>query len=70
MPSRDLTRRIGTAQRLSARSEPAVFSGGYGGRSLAGYVIFGVCATLGLVMIAHWGYRRFAARKNQHGRRY
>jgi hypothetical protein len=37
---------------------------------LAGYIIFGVCAALGAIMIGHWGYRRFAERKAKSGRRW
>jgi len=31
--------------------------------SLVGYILFGVCAFLGAVMIGHWCYRRLAERK-------
>jgi len=38
-------------------------------RRLAGYIIFGVAALLGAVMIGHWGYVRLAERKAKRGGR-
>jgi len=37
---------------------------------LTGYVIFGVCAVLGAIMIGHWSYRLLADRKTRGGRRW
>jgi len=37
---------------------------------LSGFIIFGVCAVLGAVMIGHWCYRRIAEHRKGRGRRW
>jgi hypothetical protein len=44
---------------------------GYGGAPLGDYVVFGVCAALGAVLIGHWCYRRIVEyRSGRGGRRW